>query len=439
MVKLYTFGKSGVSPEERKEYTENKKIEKFESKEYLYLAVNQHIGASAKVLVKEGDRVLKNQVVASGEGGVTSMVHSPVSGEVVQTKSMVFPGEIKNDVLVIKNDFKYEKVAGTDEKREFKTDRENFINEIKNGGIIGMGGAGFPTYVKMNPPKDKKIDLFIVNAAECEPYLTNDYRVMLEFKNEFLNGISLILDNLGIPKSIVGIEENKEEAFEELKKVNTDKRIEFKLLKTKYPQGAEKQLIFALTRRVVPIRKLPFEVGVIVQNVSTVKAIYDLIVFNKPLIERVLTCSGKGIVEPKNILAPIGVTVSQIADFCGGIKNDCKYLINGGPMMGKPFTDIELPVTKTTSGLLFLTDEEVSVEEESTCIRCSKCLSVCPMGLNPTYLKEASDRREYEKMDDVLDCIECGSCSFICPASRDLAASIVKGKQKYTKYLKRGK
>ncbi len=439
MAKLYTFGKSGVLPEERKELTEDKKIERFEAKDLIFLSINQHIGAPAKSLVKEGERVLKNQIVASGEGGVTSIVHSPVSGEVVQIKSMVFPGEIKNDVIVIKNDFKNEKVLGTEEKREFKKDKEKFINEIKNGGIIGMGGAGFPTYVKMTPPKDKKIDLFIVNAAECEPYLTNDYRVMLEFGDEFLSGISLILDNLDIPKAIVGIEENKEHAFEKLQKSNSDKRIEFKLLKTKYPQGAEKQLIYALTKRVVPIRKLPFEVGVIVQNVSTVKAIHDLITFNKPLTERVLTCSGKGINEPKNILAPIGVTVSQIAEFCGGIKDNCRYLINGGPMMGKPFSDINLPITKTTSGLLFLTDEEVNIEEENPCIRCGRCLSVCPMGLNPTYLKEASDRREYEKMDDVLDCIECGSCSFICPASRDLASSIVKGKQKYSKYLKRGK
>ncbi len=439
MAKIYSFGRTGVHPDERKDYTENKPIEKVKSGEFLYVAVNQHIGAPAKSIVKAGDRVLKNQVIAKGDAPVTSVVHSPVSGEVVEIKSMIFPNEQKNEVIVIKNDFKDEKVLGTETKREFKTNREEFINEIKNGGIIGMGGAGFPTYVKMNSPKDKKIDLLIVNGAECEPYLTNDYRVMLEYTNDFLNGISIVLDNLSIPECFVGIEENKIKAFELLSERVEDKRIKIKLLKTKYPQGAEKQLIYALTKRVVPIRKLPFEVGVIVQNVSTIKAIYDLIVFNKPLTERVLTCTGKGIKEPKNLYAPIGMSVSEIANICGGIYEECKYLINGGPMMGKPFADISLPITKTTSGLLFLTDEEVTVEEENPCIHCGRCLSVCPMGLNPTYLKEASDRREYEKMDDVLDCIECGSCSFICPASRELASSIVKGKQKYTKYLKRGK
>lgn len=439
MAKIYSFGRTGVHPDERKDYTENEPIEKVKAGEFLFVAVNQHIGAPAKSVVKTGDRILKNQVIAEGDAPVTSVVHSPVSGEVVEIKNMIFPNEQKIEVIVIKNDFKDEKVLGTETKREFKTNREEFINEIKNGGIIGMGGAGFPTYVKMNPPKDKKIDLLIVNAAECEPYLTNDYRVMLEYTNDFLNGISIVLDNLSIPECFVGIEENKIKAFEILSEKVEDKRIKIKLLKTKYPQGAEKQLIYALTKRVVPIRKLPFEVGVIVQNVSTIKAIYDLIVFNKPLTERVLTCSGKGIKQPKNVYAPIGMSVVEIANICGGISEECKYLINGGPMMGKPFADISLPITKTTSGLLFLTDEEVTVEEEHPCIHCGRCLAVCPMGLNPTYLKEASDRREYDKMDDVLDCIECGSCSFICPASRELASSIVKGKQKYTKYLKRGK
>ena len=404
----------------------------------LYIAVNQHLGAPLKSLVKAGDRVLKNQLLAEGDGVVTSKVHSPVSGEIAEIKQMLFPNEVKGDVIVIKNDKKYEKTPGTEEKRT-AVKKEDFIETIKNAGIIGMGGAGFPTQVKLNPPKDKKCDIFIINAAECEPYLTTDSRMMIEFTSEILEGAKIILDMTSINKCIIGIEENKKEAYDKMITENKDQRIEIRLLKTKYPQGAEKQLIYALTKRVVPIRKLPFDIGVIVQNVATVKSIYDAVIFNKPLTERVLTVSGLGIKEPSNILAPIGVSVQDVADFCGGLNPDAKYMINGGPMMGKAFDNMMLPVTKTTSGLLFLTDKEVFETEENVCIRCSRCIMVCPMGLNPTFLKEESDRRNYEKMDDVLDCIECGSCSFVCPSSRQLASSIVKGKQKYSKYIKRGK
>lgn len=434
-----TFTKGGIHPSERKHLSENSPIKSMEASEMIYLAVNQHIGAPLKPTVKVGDRVLRNQAVAEGDGVVTSKVHSPVSGEVLEIKQMLFPNEVKGDVIVIKNDGKNEKVSGTEQKMTGKISKEEFFEIVKNAGIIGMGGAGFPTQIKLNPPKDKNCDVFIINAAECEPYLTTDNRMLLEFTAEILEGAKIVLDMTEIKKCYIGIEENKKEAFDKMKSENKDSRIEIKLLKTKYPQGAEKQLIYALTKRVVPIRKLPFDIGVIVQNVATVKAIYDAVMFNKPLTERVLTVSGLGIKEPSNILAPIGVSVQDVIDFCGGISEETKYMINGGPMMGKSFDNPMLPVTKTTSGLLFLTDKEVVEEKENVCIRCSRCLMACPMGLNPTFLKESSDRRDYDKMDDVLDCIECGSCSFVCPSSRQLASSIVKGKQKYTKYIKRGK
>ena len=439
MADKLTFTKGGIHPSERKHLSENSPIRKMEAPEMIYLAVNQHIGAPLKPTVKAGDRVLRNQIVAEGDGVVTSKVHSPVSGEVVEITQMLFPNEVKGDVIVIKNDGKNEKTAGTEQKRNNKISKEEFFETVKNAGIIGMGGAGFPTQVKLNPPKDKSCDIFIINAAECEPYLTTDNRMMLEFTAEILEGAKIVLDMTGINKCYIGIEENKKEAYEKLKAANKDSRIEIKLLKTKYPQGAEKQLIYSLTKRVVPIRKLPFDIGVIVQNVATVKAIYDAVEFAKPLTERVLTVSGLGIKNPSNILVPIGVTVLNVIDFCGGISEETKYMINGGPMMGKSFDNPLLPVTKTTSGLLFLTDKEVVEEKENVCIRCSRCIMACPMGLNPTFLKESSDRRDYDKMDDVLDCIECGSCSFVCPSSRQLASSIVKGKQKYTKYIKRGK
>ena len=221
--------------------------------------------------------------------------------------------------------------------------------------------------------------------------------------------------------------------------INKDNRIIVQGLKTRYPQGAEKQLIYALTGRTVPIRKLPFEVGVIVQNIGTVLAIYDAVSLNKPLTERILTVSGEGINETKNIIAPIGTKVSDIVEFCGGMKNNVEFLVSGGPMMGKAFDNIEIPISKTTSGLLFLTNQEIIIKNTMPCISCGRCIDVCPMGLNPTFLAKMSKKRRYENMDDVLDCIECGSCSYICPSSRPLAENIIKGKEKYIKFLKRSK
>ncbi len=437
MSKNKTFGIGGIHPHDRKEYTAAKPIEYLSAPEILHIPVNQHIGAPAKAIVKAGDRVLKNQVVAQGDAFVTSIVHSPVSGEVLEIKTVKFPGDRKGEVIVVKNDGHNEKVSGTEVEREPAKDYKEFLSIIKDAGIIGMGGAGFPSYIKLCPPEDKKCNVLIINAAECEPYLTADHRAMLEFSDKFLKGVSYLLDITGINECYIGIEANKPDAIKKLTEENKDQRVKIVSLKARYPQGAEKQLIYAITKRVVPIRKLPFEVGVIVQNVGTVMAIWDAVKFNKPLTERILTVSGKGVNQQKNIIASVGTKVQDVIAFCGGLKDDVKYAINGGPMMGKAFDDFELPVTKTTSGLLFLTDLECEESEEGPCIRCSKCLFVCPMGLNPTMLMDASKKRKYEMMDDVLDCIECGSCSFICPVHRPHAAEIIKGKEKYTKYLKR--
>lgn len=438
MSKLRTFRMGGIHPDERKELSLAMPLERIPEPEILHVPVNQHIGAPCKVLVNAGDRVLKNQLLAETESGLGSAVHSPVSGQVVEIKEMVFPGKKKNNVIVIKNDNQHEKAEGTAEHREPEQSFDAFIEIVRKNGIIGMGGAGFPTYCKLNPPKDKMCDMFIVNAAECEPYLNADYRAMMEYGEKFVKAVSYILDVTGMKRAIIGIESNKPDALKKLSELNNDGRITVQGLKTKYPQGAEKQLIYALTKRIVPIRKLPFEVGVIVQNVGTVLAIYDAVYRNQPLTERILTVSGMGIGEPKNVIAAVGTPIEKVIEFCGGLNN-ARYAINGGPMMGKAFDDMALPVTKTTSGLLFLTENECEEAQERECIRCSKCLHVCPMGLNPTFLMDVSKKRKYDDMDDVLDCIECGSCTYICPSNRSLAESIIKGKEKYAKYLKRSK
>ena len=439
MAGLKGFKKGGIHPPDKKDMTKDKAIERMPLPDTVRIPVNQHIGAPCKPVVETGDTVLRNQVVAKGEGGLTSVVHSPVSGEVISIDSVTFPGKVKGSVITVKNDKQMNLLEGSENERELTGDFNEFLKIIEETGIIGMGGAGFPAYCKLNPPEEKPCDTFIVNGAECEPYLNADYRIMIEQSDKLLASVSYILDATGMKRGIIGIEANKMDAVEKLRSLNTDSRIEIAAVKTRYPQGAEKQLIYALTRRTVPIRKLPFEVGVIVHNVGTCMAIYDAVKFNKPLTERVVTVSGMGIVEPKNLLVSVGTTVRDVIEFCRGLTEDAVYAINGGPMMGKAFDNLELPVTKTTSGLLFLTEMEVQEEDEEDCIRCSKCLDVCPMGLNPTYLMDVSKKRRYEDMDDVLDCIECGSCTYICPVNRDLAASIIKGKVKYTKYLKRSK
>ncbi len=439
MSRLKTFSIGGIHPSDRKELTEEKKLERMPVPEILHIPVNQHIGAPCVPLVKVGDRILKNQIIAKTESGLPSSVHSSVSGEVIEIKEMIFPGKRKIQVIIVKNDKQYEKYESTEKENELTNDFNELLRIVENAGIIGMGGAGFPTHVKLNPPKDKPVDLFIINAAECEPYLNADYRAMIEFPEKLISGIKFILDTTPMKKAIIGIESNKPLAIRTLKNINNDSRIDIVPVKTRYPQGAEKQLIYALSKRTVPIRKLPFEVGVIVQNVGTVLAIYDAAKMNKPLIERILTVSGNGIKDPKNIIAAIGTPIKDIIEYCGGLNDNTEYAINGGPMMGKAFDNFELPVTKTTSGLLFLTNEECEESEEIACIRCSKCLFVCPMGLNPTTLMDVSKKRIYESMDDVLDCIECGSCTYVCPSNRDLADNIIKGKERYNKYLKRSK
>jgi electron transport complex protein RnfC len=313
-----------------------------------------------------------------------------------------------------------------------KLSKSELLAIIKEAGIVGMGGAGFPTHIKLNPPEDKNIDSIIINAAECEPYLTCDYRMLLEHSKEIAEGLKIILQMFPGVKGYVAIENNKPIAIDAMKKaLENINNVEVTEMLTKYPQGAEKQLIFAITGRELPSGKLPADVGCIVQNVDTVYEIYNAVVNGKPLIERVLTVTGEAIKEPLNLRVKFGTSISEVIDAAGGFKEDPVKVISGGPMMGTSLSSLDTPVIKGTSGILCLTKQQAKLEEESSCIRCGKCMSVCPMFLNPTKLNSLVLRGDYENFEALhgMDCIECACCSYICPAKRHLTQTCREGKR----------
>jgi electron transport complex protein RnfC len=317
--------------------------------------------------------------------------------------------------------------------------REEIIERVKQAGIVGQGGAAFPTYVKLSPPPDKKIDYVILNACECEPYLTRDYRFLIEKTEEVITGLKLILKAAGVNYGIIGIEDNKPEAIKKLENIlGNEETISLKVLKTKYPQGAEKMLIKAVTGREVPPGKLPFDVGCIIQNVGTAVSIYNAVVKGEPQINAFLTVSGLGIVEPKNLIAPVGTPLKNIIDYCGGIKENAKKIVAGGPMMGFAQYDLNSPVTKAASGILVLTGKEAPGLKESNCLNCGRCLSVCPLDLAPTRLYKFS---RFDKFEEAIDiglqtCMECGTCTYNCPAGIPLVQWIRYGKRKSSALLK---
>jgi len=311
--------------------------------------------------------------------------------------------------------------------------RDEIIERIKEAGIVGLGGATFPTHVKLNPPKDKKIDVLIINGAECEPYLTVDYRLMLEMSEKIIRGIRALMKALGVEKAIIGIEDNKPKAIRRMKEAAGD-GIEVRVLKTKYPQGAEKQLIYALTKRIVPSGGLPMDVGVVVQNVGTAFAVYEAIELGKPLIERAVTVTGEGVKKPINIIARIGTLASELIELAGGMDEaNVDRVVFGGPMMGIAVPKIDIPVMKGTSGITVMTKEVVGEKESFPCIRCGGCVKACPMYLQPFQLYLYSSNRLYDRAVDegLMDCMECGSCSYVCPANIDLVKSFKLAKKVY--------
>ena len=433
---LKTFKLGGVHPAENK-FSAAQAIETLALPENVFIPVAQHIGAPAQALVKKGDQVKAGQLIAKSGGFVSANIHSSVSGKVTKVDLAAdSSGYPKQGVFITVEGDEWEEGIdlSSDLKADFEPDSKKIIDKINHAGIVGLGGATFPTHVKLIPPKGLKAEMLIINGVECEPYLTSDHRIMLEKADEILVGIRLLMISLKVDKAYIGIENNKKDAIEHLQKRIGDKlsSIELVPLKVKYPQGGEKQLIKAVTGREVPSGALPIAVGAVVSNVGTALAVYEAVQKNKPLVERVVTLTGKSVKKPSNFRVRLGTSIRELIDAAGGMPEDTGKIISGGPMMGKAVVSSDVPVTKGTSGILIMPENESKREKMQNCIRCSRCVTVCPMGLEPYYLMTVSDKQIWEKAEDhhIMDCIECGSCSYTCPADRPLLDYIRLGKGK---------
>ena len=432
-MKLLTF-KGGIHPPYRKEYTEKKALERAKSPKVVYIPLQQHIGASANPIVKVGDEVKLGQKIGEKQGFVSSNVHSSVSGKVIGIEEHELPGG-RGLCIVVENDFKEELHESVKPKGNLENlSKEDIISIITEAGIVGMGGGTFPTHIKTSPPSDKQIDAVILNGAECEPYLTADHRLMLENPEDVVFGLKILMKALNVSKGYIGIEVNKLDALESIKKeAQKYSDIQVIPLKVKYPQGAEKQLIYACTGKEVPSGGLPMDVGVVVNNVATAAQIAQTIKTGMPLVERITTVTGSCIKEPKNLIVKVGTLVFEVIQQCGGIKEDKNLgkVVIGGPMTGIAQYTMDIPVNKGESGILLLDEKESHKQKPQNCIRCGKCVDVCPAFLQPLYISAYSLKNDFESCEKyrTLDCIECGSCSFVCPSARPLLQSCINAKR----------
>lgn len=431
---LKTFPKGGVHPPESK-FTASVPIEALPLPQQVVIPISQHIGAPATLAVAKGDKVLVGQVIAKSSGFVSANIHSSVSGTVASLDSVMDSTGYKRPAITItvEGDEWISEIDRTSSlKKEISFSAEEIIGKVNEAGIVGLGGATFPSHVKLSIPKGKKADVLIINGVECEPYLTSDHRLMLEKADELMVGILLLKKALGVERALIGIENNKPDAIKHLKAIAVNyKGIEVHALRVKYPQGGEKQLIKSLINREVPSGALPIEVGTVVHNVGTAFAVYEAVQKNKPLIERVVTITGKNLAKKGNFMVRIGTPIMNLIEAAGGIPEDTAKVVNGGPMMGKALRSTETPVTKGTSGvILFPAREALRPVMQPACIRCGKCVSACPMGLEPYLLIRLSLRKMTERMEEdrIMDCMECGSCSYVCPANLPLLDYIRLGK-----------
>lgn len=425
MAKL-TF-KGGIHPYDGKELSKDKPIKAVLPKGDLVYPLSQHIGAPAKPIVAKGDHVLTGQKIAEAGGFVSAPVYATVSGTVkaIEPRRVVTGDNVMS--IVVENDGLYDEVEYPAVKPLEDMTREEIIACIKEAGIVGMGGAGFPTFIKLSPKEPEKIDYVIANCAECEPYLTSDYRRMLEEPQKLVDGLKVYLKLFENARGILAVEDNKPDCIELLKKLTKDEtRISVKALKTKYPQGAERQIIYAATGRSINSSMLPADAGCVVNNVDTIVAVYHAVYEGRPLMNRIVTVTGDAVADPRNFIVRIGTNYHELVEEAGGFKEEPVKIISGGPMMGFGIFDLNVPTTKTASALLCLTQDDVSRMEPSACINCGRCVEACPSRLVPSMLADFAEHYEEEEFlsHDGMECCECGCCSFVCPAKRSLTQSI---------------
>lgn len=419
--------KGGIHPPHYKSATQRVEIVEALEPKMVFIPMRQHIGAPCDPIVKKGDVVKMGQIIGEASAFISTYVHSSVSGTVVDVKPVDVLGG-QEMCVIIESDGQNEWHESVQPKgNPSELSAEELLKIVKEAGVVGMGGAGFPTHIKLAPPKEKGIDVLVINGAECEPYLTADHRLMLETPERIISGIEIMMRILGVNDAYIGIEDNKPDAIEIMTKhAEKNGKIKVVALHTKYPQGAEKQLIFACTGRMVPSGGLPMDAKAVVNNVATAAAISDAVLMGRPLIERICTVTGSAVQSPKNLKIKNGTMLNELVEQCGGVKASLGKIILGGPMMGLAAHTTEIPSTKTTSGVLLMTEEEAAPRKESNCIKCNKCVDICPAFLQPVYMSAYSLKSDFEGAEKfkVLDCIECGSCSFICPANRPLLPSI---------------
>ena len=421
-----TFAKGGIHPDEHKELTEGLAIEVMPPPSQVVLPLSMHFGAIAKPTVKKKQEVHEGEEIAVVEKALGASIHSSVTGVVKAIEPRHHPTMVRCDAVIIDRDPEAPP-RQYDSEDWRKLSREQLLARVKNAGIVGMGGAGFPTFVKLSPPPNAKIDTLVLNGAECEPYLTTDHRLMLEYPEKIIEGAKIILKILGIKQGIIGIELNKPDAINTMNKAaqqlagKDDDVIKVQGMDVKYPQGSEKQLIYSLTKRSVPGGGLPFDVGVIVQNISTTLAVFEAATIQKPVYEKVATFSGRALHRQANLQIKVGTLLSDVVNYLGGAKDVVK-IVSGGPMMGFAISSLDVPVTKTTSGVLFLNSSETDLGEFGPCIHCGWCMEACPMGLSPkeVALYVEAGRGHLTEKFGIFDCFECGCCAYVCPAKRPL-------------------